>query len=37
LLGSTASIVADPLAHAAGAGQELQVFGGLGKGVAKIK
>jgi VCBS repeat-containing protein len=37
LLGSTSSIVADPLAHAAGAGQELQVFGGLGKGVAKIK
>jgi VCBS repeat-containing protein len=36
-LGSTASIAADPLAHAAGAGQELQVFGGLGKGVAKIK
>jgi VCBS repeat-containing protein len=36
-LGSTSSLGADPLAHAAGAGQELQVFGGLGKGVAKIK
>jgi hypothetical protein len=36
-LGSTASLGADPLGHAAGAGQELQLFGGLGKGVAKIK
>jgi VCBS repeat-containing protein len=36
-LGSTASLGADPLGHAAGAGQELQVFGGLGKGVTKIK